>query len=175
MPKTFIDFMSDRLSDAKMDHEKWPDRIFLEVRTDVGVAAVSIRTKGDFTVCVVGLPLSVSSDQIGVVSELINRINLEFAPGSLAADFDDGMITCRTAVPFGLVRNDDLIASLLLGSTFGGVAGAVRAVRDVIAGTRVKDAVRRWRNQPIPASFTLPGKSLDRMNPTKPGEDQLGS
>ena len=156
MDKSFIDFMSDRLSAAKTSHQKWPDQILFEFRTDVGLAMTSIRTPGDLTVCNVGIDQPVSPERVGDTAELINPINMEFGPGSITANFVEGMIVCRTCVPFGLIRNDDQVASLLLGSTVAGVTGAVRAVRDVLNGKSVDEAMHGWRNRPMPAYFVLP-------------------
>ena len=157
MEKTFIDFMSERLRKGKTSHQQRPDRIFFEVPADIGLTKVSIRTAGEFTVCVAGVEQSIPTDQIGRVAELVNRMNREFGPGSLVADFDDPMITCRTGVPFGLIRNDDRVASLLLGTTIGGLASAVRAVRAVIDGDGMAEVMHRWRTEPMPVIFTLPG------------------
>lgn len=167
MDMTFIDFMSNRLSEARTGHDKSADQILFDVPTDLGVANVSIRTKGEFTVCVAGIAQPIPPDQIGRVAELINRMNMEFGPGSLTADFDAGMIVCRTGVPFGLIRNDDRVASLLLGSTFGGLSNAVRATRELLKVVSVSDALQHWRDLPMPASFTLPDNSQDRPNSTE--------
>ena len=157
MPRTsFIDAVSDWLSSAQYNHNKWPDQVQFEIPTDLGRASVMVRTAGDFTVCIIGIEQQVPADQIARVMELVNAMNMEFGPGSFTVDPKQAQICCRTAVPFGLIQPDEAIAKLIVGSTMGGLAGAVPAVRDVLGGTPVAAAMEQWRRRPTPSQFTLP-------------------